>query len=94
MHLAAAARAWDEQQHDLASARRIIDAGDTGGFSRRVAVAAEGFVHAWQALVAGLAATAGAEAASLRVAVADWVTTDDAAGAHLGRLTAYVGDRR
>jgi hypothetical protein len=85
--VAGTARAWEEQQHDLASAARLLGAADTGGFPGQVADAAERFVQSWQVLVLRLAAAAESRTVALGATIVDWVTTDAAAGDRLGRLT-------
>lgn len=76
-----AARSWDEQHLDVAAAARQIGSAPTSGFTAGVAAAAIRFVGNWQWRTAELADRAESRADALRAAIADYLRTDQAAGA-------------
>jgi predicted nicotinamide N-methyase len=89
-----ASRAWDDQSLDLASAAELVSGAGTAGFTSAVSGAASRFLTQWQRHTATLGADAEANADGLRVTISDYVTSDEAVGADVLLLTAYVGEAR
>jgi hypothetical protein len=85
-------RAWDEQGLDTAAAAAQIGSASSGGFTSSVAGAASRFTTAWERHVTGLSEEAEARADGLRAVIADYLATDQAAGAHLLVLASYLRD--
>jgi hypothetical protein len=89
-----ASRSWDEQSLDLASAAELVAGADTSGFTSGVSGAAARFVTAWQRHAATLGDDAEAQADGLRVAIRDYVGSDEAVGSDVMLLMSYVGETR
>ena len=89
-----ASRAWDEQALDAAAAAGQVGSAPTGGFTAGVAAAASRFTTAWQRHLSGLADEAEARADGLRVVLADYLATDQAAAANLLMLASQLREQR
>jgi hypothetical protein len=87
-------RSWDEQGLDVSAAAGQIGAASTAGFTTTVAGAASRFSTAWERHATGLAAEAEARADALRAVIADYLATDQAAGAALLLLASYLREQR
>jgi hypothetical protein len=87
-------RSWDEQALDVSAAAGQIGAASTGGFTPTVAGAAARFTTAWERHATGLAGEAERRADGLRTVIADYLATDQAAGAELLVLGSYLREQR
>ena len=87
-------RSWDEQALDVSAAAGQIGSAPTGGFTPSVAGAAARFTTAWERHATGLAEEAEARADGLRAVIADYLATDQAAGAELLVLASYLREPR
>jgi len=94
LSVGAASRAWDEQSLDADTAAGQIGGAATGGFTSSVSGAAARFTGAWDRHTAALAADAEAQADGLRVAIADYVATDEASGMEMLVLQAFLTEQR
>jgi hypothetical protein len=89
-----ASRSWDEQALDAAAAAGQVGSAPTGGFTAGVAAAAARFTTAWQRHASGLAHEAEAHADGLRVVLADYLATDQAAATNLLMLASHLREQR
>lgn len=89
-----ASRAWDEQRLDLDAAAGQISGAGTGGFTANVSGAASRFTTSWERHATSIGARCESQADGLRLAIADYVATDQAAGTDLLMLRAYLGELR
>lgn len=87
-------RSWDEQGLDVAAAAGQIGSAPGGGFTDNVAGAASRFTTAWERHATGLAEEAETRADSLRAVIADYLATDQGAGAELLVLASYLREQR
>ena len=85
---------WDEQALDVSAAAGQIGSAPTSGFTSAVAGAASRFTSAWQRHSADLAEAAEGRADGLRAVIADYLATDQAAGAELMVLASYLREPR
>lgn len=89
-----ASRSWDEQHLDLAAASRQIDRAGTGGFTGSVSGAASRFTGAWTRFAADLGTDCETRADGLRVAIGDYLRSDDVSFHDLLALGSYVREIR
>lgn len=89
-----ASRSWDEQGLDVAAAAAQIGSAPTGGFTAGVAGPASRFTTAWERHATGLSVQAESRADALRAVIADYLSTDETAAAHLLELAAYLREQR
>ena len=89
-----AARSWDEQHLDVAAAGRQIGSAPVHGFTDTVGGAAARFAASWQRHAAALAGQAEATADGLRVALADYLRTDEAVGQDQLALRSFLHELR
>jgi hypothetical protein len=87
-------RSWDEQALDVSAAAGQIGSAATGGFTATVSGSASRFTTAWERHATGLAEEAEARADALRSVIADYLATDQAAGAELLLLASYLREQR
>jgi hypothetical protein len=87
-------RSWDEQALDVEAAAGQIGSASGGGFTPRVAGAASRFTTVWERHAAGLAGEAEGRADGLRTVIADYLATDQAAGAELLVLATFLPEQR
>ena len=87
-------RSWDELALDLTAAAGQIGSAATGGFTTSVAGAASRFTTAWERHATDLAEAAEDRADGLRAVIADYLATDQAAGAELLVLASYLREER
>ena len=87
-------RSWDEQALDVSAAAGQIGSAPAGGFTATVTGAAARFTTAWERHATGLAEEAEARADGLRTVIADYLATDQAAGAELLVLASYLREQR
>jgi hypothetical protein len=87
-------RSWDEQALDVAAAAGQIGSASTGGFTAAVAGGASRFTASWERHATALAEEAEGRADGLRAVIADYLATDQAAGAELLALASYLRAQR
>lgn len=87
-------RSWDEQALDLTAAAGQIGSAVAAGFTTNVAGAASRFTTAWERHAIGLAEAAERRTSGLRVVIADYLATDQAAGAELLVLASCLREQR
>jgi hypothetical protein len=87
-------RSWDEQALEVSAAAGQIGAAPSGGFTTAVVGAACRFTTAWERHATGLAEEAEGRADGLRSVIADYLATDQAAGAELLVLASYLREQR
>jgi hypothetical protein len=87
-------RSWDEQALDASAAAGQIGSASSGGFTATVAGSASRFTTAWERYATGLAEEAEGRADGLRTVIADYLATDQAAGAELLVLASYLREQR
>ena len=87
-------RSWDEQALDVSAAAGQIGSAPTGGFTATVSGSASRFTTAWERHATGVAEEAEARADGLRAVIADYLATDQAAGAELLVLASYLREQR
>ncbi|MDQ4054253.1 MAG: hypothetical protein M3237_16325 [Actinomycetota bacterium] len=89
-----AARGWDEQSLDLAATSAQIRDAPTSGFTGPVAGVASRFAATWGRHAESLAGQCEAVADGLRLAIRDYVTSDEAQALPLLELASYVQEAR
>ncbi len=89
-----ASRRWDDQHLDLDAAAGQIAGAGTSGFTSAVSGAATRFLTQWQRHAEGLGTDAEGRADGLRVAIRDYVTSDEAVGMDLFLLSTFVQEQR
>jgi hypothetical protein len=87
-------RSWDEQALDVSAAADQIGSASSAGFTAAVSGAASRFTTAWERHATGLAEEAESRADALRAVIADYLATDQAAGAELLVLASYLREQR
>lgn len=92
--VATASRAWDEQHLDLDAAADQIRGADTAGFTSAVSGAARRFVTQWERHAERLGTDSEARADGLRVAIQEYVATDDLVGGDLLLMQLYLAEQR
>lgn len=89
-----AAQAWDEQHLDLQAAGKQVAGAGSGGFTSAVSGTAARFLAAWERHVTALGDTSEVRADGLRVAVTDYLATDQAAFDRLVALAPFAHEER
>jgi len=89
-----ASRSWDEQHLDLAAASRQIDRAGTAGFTDAVSGAASRFTGAWTRFAADLGIECETRADGLRVAIEDYLRSDEVSFHDLLALGSYLREIR
>jgi hypothetical protein len=87
-------RSWDEQALDVSAAAGQIGSASSCGFTAAVSGAASRFTIAWERHATGLAKEAEGRADALRTVIADYLATDQAAGAEPLVLATYLREQR
>lgn len=90
LSVSVASRAWDGQHDDLVAAADQVGAAPTAGFTPGVSGAAARFALTWQRGTSLLADQATVHADGLRAVIADFLETDEAVGASVLVLRAYL----
>ena len=87
-------RSWDEQALGVSAAAGQIGSASTAGFTAAVAGGASRFTASWERHATALAEEAEGRADGLRAVIADYLATDQAAGAELLALASYLREQR
>jgi len=89
-----ASRDWDEQRLDLQAAAGQVGAAGSGAFTSPVSGAASRFLTTWERHATTLGRDCEAQADGLRVAIRDYVASDEAVGVDLMLLLSFMSEER